>query len=229
MVRVISFDVDGTLVDSSFTEHVWLEGIPQLYANKHSIDMDSAKRIVLEEYEKVGEDDIRWYQLDYWFRRFDLSESPHNLLNKYKHHIAVYEDVIPVLESLSGDYILIVASNAHRDFLSLTLSEIKSYFDYIFSAVSDFNEVRKHENFYWKVCRTLNILPEEMAHVGDHYKFDYKVPSSLGVHAFYLRRLTHEKKNPEEIDLPLVTNLKDFENEVRHFSSDSITSTDRDI
>lgn len=215
MVRVISFDVDGTLVDSSFTDHVWLEGIPRLYASRHTIDIDSAKRIVREEYDKIGEEDIRWYQLDYWFNHFDLKESPHNLLDRYKYYLALYDDVIQVLESLSTDYTLIVASNAHRDFLSLTLSEIESYFDYIFSAVSDFNEVRKHEDFYWKICRTLDIRPEDMAHVGDHCKFDYEVPSSLGIHAFYLRRLPHKKKDPTKAHQPLITTLKEFENEVR--------------
>jgi HAD superfamily hydrolase (TIGR01549 family) len=216
MVRVVSFDVDGTLVDSSFTDHVWLEGIPLLYASRHAIDIASAKRIVREEYDKIGEEDIRWYQLDYWFSHFDLKESPHHLLDTYKHHMSLYDDVIQVLESLSADYTLIVASNAHRDFLSLTLFEIESYFDYIFSAVSDFNEVRKHEDFYWKICRALDIHPADMAHVGDHCKFDYEIPSSLGIHAFYLRRSAHQKKDPEPPHLPLIASLKEFENEVRH-------------
>ncbi|MBU7022853.1 MAG: HAD family hydrolase [Theionarchaea archaeon] len=215
MVRVVSFDVDGTLVDSSFTDHVWLEGIPRLYASRHTVDLDYAKRIVREEYDKIGEEDIRWYQLDHWFRHFGLKESPHHLLDTYKHHMSLYNDVIPVLESLSADYTLIVASNAHRDFLSLTLSEIEPYFDHIFSAVSDFNDVRKHEDFYWKMCKILDIYPADMAHVGDHYKFDYEIPSSLGIHAFYLRRSTYQKKDPEPPHQHLITSLKEFEDEVR--------------
>ncbi|MBU7014495.1 MAG: HAD family hydrolase [Theionarchaea archaeon] len=215
MVRVVSFDVDGTLVDSKFTDCVWWEGIPRLYASRHNTDLDTAKKIVREEYERIGEEDIRWYQLEYWFNRFGLNESPAHLLNSYKHRVSLYKDVIPTLESLSADYTLVVASNAHRDFLSLTLSEIDSYFDCIFSAVSDFNDVRKHEDFYWKMCRVLDITPGDIAHVGDHYKFDYEVPSSMGIHAFYLRRPTQEKKDRDRPPEPLITNLKDFENEVR--------------
>jgi HAD superfamily hydrolase (TIGR01549 family) len=188
MLKIISFDVDATLVDPSFADNVWLEGVPTLYAEKHGIDFDTAKRIVIKEYERIGEEDIRWYQLDYWFDCFQLGDSPRNLLKKYKDTIRVYEEVPHVLNRLSRKYILIVASNAHKDFLSLTFSSIKPYFDYIFSSTSDFSQVRKYEDFYREILRQLKVNPSEAAHIGDHYKFDYVIPARVGMHAFFLDR-----------------------------------------
>jgi putative hydrolase of the HAD superfamily len=34
----------------------------------------------------------------------------------------------------------------------------------------------------------LGVTPEEIIHVGDHYEFDYLVPRSLGIRAFFLDR-----------------------------------------
>jgi len=30
MVKVVSFDMDGTLIQKDYVEHVWLEAIPEL-------------------------------------------------------------------------------------------------------------------------------------------------------------------------------------------------------
>lgn len=204
MLKVISFDVDGTLVDSAFVDLVWLEGIPELYAKKYHTDFETAKSKVIKEYDKIGEEDMRWYEIDYWFKRFGFRESHRDLLCKYKDNITVYEEVPDVLERLNRKYTLIVASNAHRDFLSLTLSSIGSFFDHIFSATSDFQQVRKHGDFYRRIVEHLQVNPEEVAHVGDHPRFDYEIPLTVGIHAFLVDR-TGERG---------IRNLKEFEKEL---------------
>lgn len=205
MVKIISFDVDGTLIDSSFADCVWLEGVPQLYAERYGIPFESARELIVKEYDRVGEEDIRWYQLDYWFSYFGLGGSRHDLLSKYRDTITVYEEVFEVLNRLHKKYTLIVASNAHRDFLSLTLSSIKMYFDHIFSATSDFGQVGKYEEFYYNVLNRLHVDPGEVVHVGDHYTFDYEVPTKVGIHAFFLDRTG--KKG--------LVNLREFEEKVK--------------
>jgi len=67
------------------------------------------------------------------------------------------------------------------------------YFDRIFSATSDFGEVKKTVGFYQRICQILGVNPQEMIHVGDHYEFDYLVPRSLGIQAFYLDRSDERK------------------------------------
>jgi len=71
-IEVFSFDVDGTLVSKRFTDAVWLRGIPELYAKKAGLSFDDAHRIVKSEYEKVGEENINWYRIDYWLHKFGL-------------------------------------------------------------------------------------------------------------------------------------------------------------
>jgi len=49
-IHVVSFDLEGTLLDMTFSEKVWNEGLPRLYAEKYRLDFSEAKKIVLKEY-----------------------------------------------------------------------------------------------------------------------------------------------------------------------------------
>jgi len=47
--------------------------------------------------------------------------------------------------------------------------------------------------------------PSSTIHIGDHYEFDYLIPKSLGIQAYYLDRDGKRSK-----DSFTVTNLKEF-------------------
>jgi putative hydrolase of the HAD superfamily len=85
---------------------------------------------------------------------------------------------------------LILTSNAGREFLEVELNTtgLGRYFSQIFSATSDFGEVKKTTHVYDRICRMLGVTPEEIIHVGDHFEFDYLVPRSIGIQAFFLDR-----------------------------------------
>ena len=72
MIRIISLDMDGTLMKSRFVDKVWMEGVPSLYADKAGLDFAEAKEHVISEYARVGSDRMEWYDLLYWIDRFGL-------------------------------------------------------------------------------------------------------------------------------------------------------------
>ena len=190
MVRMISFDMDGTLIATEFTDWVWKHGIPTLYAAREGISFEAAKSLVEEEYDKVGEGAIEWYDIKYWLQFFKLNKDWRTLLGQYADKIRLYPDANPLLSRLKKRYGLVLTSNAGREFLEVELNAtgLGKYFSQIFSATSDFGEVKKTTRVYDRVCRMLGVTPEEIIHVGDHYEFDYLVPRSLGIQAFFLDR-----------------------------------------
>jgi HAD superfamily hydrolase (TIGR01549 family) len=188
--RLLSFDLDGTLVDLAFTDLVWHQGIPELYAQKTGVDLAQARELVLQEYRKVGDGALEWYDIAYWFGYFDLPGVWKSLLERYAPQVRVYPEVHKVLSQLRERYSLIVLSNAAREFIEVEMHQggLADYFDLVVSATSDFGLVKKSPEFYQRICGLLRIMPHELIHVGDHRDFDYQVPRGMGITAFHLSR-----------------------------------------
>jgi putative hydrolase of the HAD superfamily len=187
MKKVISFDLDGTIVDGRYGNMVWLEGLPERYAEHYSIPVAQAKADVKKAYDSVGEGDLLWYDIHYWIRRFDLAVSVPDLLDRYRGYIRLLPHVRDVIEALATRYELVIASNAARIFVDKELGHtgIARYFSRVISATSDFDMVKKEEGFYRRLCAVCNVSPAELVHVGDHRVFDFEVPRLAGIDAFH--------------------------------------------
>lgn len=202
-VKVISFDMDGTLVPTEFVNAVWLEGIPSLYAERHKVSFETAYQIVVKAYEEIGDQRIEWYYLDYWLKLFDLKIKKEDLFNQYKDKVKIYPDAEYIVKELSKHYKLIISSNAEKDFIFFQLSPLLNYFHHLFSATSDFKEVKKSQEFYGRICKILKVEPEEIIHVGDHYVFDFLNPRKIGINAFLINRNNHQI----ELEIPPIKNF----------------------
>jgi putative hydrolase of the HAD superfamily len=207
MIKIISFDLDGTLVTSKFADLVWLEGLPKIYSIEKNVSFDEAKNILIKAYEEIGEEKTEWYDLQYWFNRYNLNSNWEKLLDNYRYAISLYPEVKEVLENLSIKFELAIISNAKREFIDITLNQtnIETYFNNIFSSTSDFHEVKKTVDFYKLVLKKLGISNNEIIHIGDHDYFDVIVPRSLNISSYYLDRDNQRKgKN-------VVHDLREFE------------------
>jgi len=188
MIKIISFDMDGTLVTSNYVENVWLEGVPTLYAERHRIDLEEAKKLVYDEYMSVGTSDLRWYDLLHWLDRFDLDISRVDLLERYRDEIEFYPETEEVLSILSEKFDLVVASNGATEFVEFELESLKHQFREILSVTSKFKKVKNIPETFLDLCNYLGAKPEEVMHIGDHRCFDYEVPKEAGLSALYLDR-----------------------------------------
>jgi HAD superfamily hydrolase (TIGR01549 family) len=189
-MRVISFDMNGTLTENRFVELVWGEGVPRLYSMTRKIPLEEARERVFREYDRVGEGRVEWYDIKYWFRSLGLGDDWKGLLQSFQHEAKPFSDTVHVLEALNQKSELIVISNASREFIDIELggTRLRGYFAHVFSSTTDFGEVKKTPDVYLRVCRALGIKPNDMVHVGDHRQFDFTVPREFGIRAFYLDR-----------------------------------------
>ena len=170
---------------------MWLDGVPHLYAIKHGLKFEDAKKFVTHKYGKVGRERLEWYDLGYWVRKLGLDVSPEEILGSFQNRIETFSEVTQVLEELRHVGLrLIVLTNARREFADLEIENTKigRFFERIFSATSDFRLIKKTPSIYKKVCKICGITPSEMTHVGDDECFDVEVPREIGIEAFYLDR-----------------------------------------
>jgi HAD superfamily hydrolase (TIGR01549 family) len=203
-IELISFDAEGTLVTPDFSETIWHEAIPTLYAQKKGIDLVQAKKLIHEEYDKIGDRRLEWYDIEYWFRYLDLGSSEtviQNCLGK----IAYYPEVTEVLSSLASGYKLIVASGTPLELLHCLLRDIKPYFVRIFSSISHYRQL-KSPDFYLKICEEMGVKPSQVIHVGDNWQFDFINARQASINALYIDRL----RRAHQESLNDLTQLKDL-------------------
>jgi len=185
-VKVVSFDAEGTLVTPDFSYAVWFEAIPERYAEKNGIDFESARKIIEEEYRKVGDQRLEWYDVRYWFDKLGLG-MPGPVMERCNSKVCYYPEVREVLMSLSEKYKLVVASGSTRDFLHHLLQDIGLYFTKVFSSLTDYKQLKTPE-FYLRLCQEMRVEPGQVVHVGDNWQFDFVAPREAGIQAFYLDR-----------------------------------------
>lgn len=207
----ISFDLDGTLSSNRFVDSIWLEGLPGFVAEKSRIDFSSAQRMCIDAYSQVGDSSLLWYQLPYWLDFFGLKGlEPKDLVQRYASRVEFYDDVHPVLRGLKEEgFHLILFSNAARDFLDVEVSQgaLEPYFDRIISVSDDWGMVKADPEAFKKLRQS---VPGKVVHIGDHHRFDYEVPMSVGITAYHLCRESSSAVNGS------LTDLHQFENIIRH-------------
>jgi len=185
-VKIVSFDAEGTLVTPDFSYAVWFEAIPERYAEKNGINFELARKVIEEEYRKVGDQRLEWYDVRYWFDKLGLDKLD-QVMERCESKVRYYPEVEEVLASLSGKYKLVVASGSTRDFLHHLLQNIEPQFTRIFSSLTDYKQLKTSE-FYWKMCQAMEVKPSQVVHVGDNWQFDFVAPMEVGIQAFYLDR-----------------------------------------
>jgi HAD superfamily hydrolase (TIGR01549 family) len=195
--KLISFDLDSTLIDPTYTTFVWEVGIPRLYAKKYDVSLSEATSIVKSEYERVGDGALEWYDIAYWFRFFELPEQWQDLMEEYRDKVRPFPEVKEVMEDLAQSHDLIITSNAAREFIEIEINEagIEQYFSRIFSVTSDFGQVKKTPECYREILSAVGTAPSHAIHVGDHFEFDYLIPKQLGMGAYFLDRDGNKPKD----------------------------------
>lgn len=185
-IAVVSFDVEGTLVTTDFSSAIWFELIPGRYSRRHGLNFEEATMKVRQAYDSIGDQRLEWYDVQYWFTRFDLGDAD-IAMEELQPKVQYYPDTKDVLKQLQNKYKLSVASGSPRPFLKHLLRDIEHNFSSIYSSTSDYQQV-KTADFWSAMCRDLGVDPGQVIHVGDHMQFDFVEPASIGIKAFHLDR-----------------------------------------
>jgi 5'-nucleotidase len=71
VIDTVLLDLDGTLLDQAYDNHIWRDLIPQRFAVRRGLDLDSA-------YAEIGRlfaarsGTLDWYDIDYWTRTLEV-------------------------------------------------------------------------------------------------------------------------------------------------------------
>jgi len=200
-IKIISFDIDGTLVHPKYNDLIWHRAIPEMVAKKNSLNFNKASNLVQKEYDRIGEKDYRWYDIKFWIQFFQLDIDYKELLKKYEKEIIIFSDVHSTLEQLFKRYRLISITSMPREFMDIKLKSIKKYFQETFSTLSEYKEL-KNRDTYCHISHKLKTNPQQILHIGDHEQLDYIAARKAGwkvllIDRFYTTGL--QEKYPDSV------------------------------
>jgi putative hydrolase of the HAD superfamily len=166
-IDTVLFDLDGTLLDLSFDNHLWREIVPQAYAAARSVSADEA-RAVLKSHLVARAGTLDWYCMDYWSRELAL-----DVTALHREHAGRILWLPGARETLVGlrarGKRLVLMTNSHRHTLQVKEEQmgIKRYFDAVFSS-HDFG-VPKEDARFWALVRAAEPYdPERTLFVDDN-------------------------------------------------------------
>ena len=195
----ISFDLQGTLSDSAFSDEFWLNVLPGIYANSKNIPEPDAKKYLTGFFKKIGKYDLRYYSTGYWLKELDPTLSFSQVTKLFKTKPYIFPDTLKIIKNLRLKTKLIISSSTTYDFINIEMGDEKKYFSNIFSSVDDFSIAGKPKEFYKKIIGILNISPEKIIHIGDDREMDIKNAKSAGIETYFFDRSKSRKKSINDL------------------------------
>lgn len=197
--EVVSFDLQGTLSDSAFSDEFWLETLPLLYSKKKGISLEAAKQTLNQKFKDWGKYDYRYYSLKYWLDELDLTIAFADVIKQMKNKPLFFEEMKALLSELYGKTKLIIISSTTREFIDLELGDNKRYFDNVYSSLDDFSIPGKPVNLYKQISLILNVNPSNMIHIGDSKDMDIDNAKDAGFETFFFDKTQPKEKVIEHI------------------------------
>lgn len=152
-VDTVLLDMDGTLLDKYFDDYFWEHYVPQHYADKNGLSLDSAREKLVKRYRMV-ENTLQWTDLDYWTQQLEL-DIP-GLKLKINHMITIHPFVPEFLEFIRlREKRIILVTAAHRKTLEIKIEKTKM--EPLFDQVVCAEEVgtAKEDTQFWEILEEM--------------------------------------------------------------------------
>ena len=192
-IRIIAFDVFGTVVDWHGTVSREVAGLdlevdPGEFALAWRAGYQPAMREVMDRGEWVILDDLHRRILDRVLDDFgiDLPEAGRRHLNRVWHRLDPWPDSVEGLARLASKYIVCSLSNGNIGLLTEMAKHAGLPWDCILSA-ENFNRYKPHPDTYLGVARTFDALPAEVMLAAAHHN-DLEAARNCGLQTAYIER-----------------------------------------
>jgi putative hydrolase of the HAD superfamily len=166
-IDTVLFDLDGTLLDLSFDNHLWREIVPAAYAAARSLTPEEA-RAHLRSCLRARAGTLDWYCMDYWSRELDL-----DVTALHRAHAPRIVWLPGARETLLGlkarGKRLVLITNSHPRTLQVKDESVgvRRYFDAVFSS-HQFGAAKEDARFWASVRKVEPFDPERTLFVDDN-------------------------------------------------------------
>lgn len=159
-------DMDGTILDLAFDNHVWKELVPVRYAAERGLAYEVARERLYAKYASI-QGDLEWYCLDHWSERlgFNVLELHHEVYHRIEYLPGAQSFLQAVRET---DVKVLLVTNSHPDTLHLKNEALGfgEYFDGLHSSHS-YGHAKERQEFWHALREEEGFEPETTLFVDD--------------------------------------------------------------
>ena len=127
-------------------------------------------------------------------------------------HVEIIPDIIPALQILEKEYIMVIATNAGQSdteamIKALERVDIKKYFHHFFSS-KDLGYSKPDVRFFNSIAKSINQLPKECIMIGNMYDKDIVGAKDIGMKTILFDKKKEQKDYPKaDITIGSMLNL----------------------
>jgi haloacid dehalogenase superfamily, subfamily IA, variant 1 with third motif having Dx(3-4)D or Dx(3-4)E len=179
MIKIVSFDLQGTITNASYSDEFWLELLPKQYSIKNNISLIESKKMLKDLFGSYGKYDSRYYSVKYWEKELNFNFS--DIMKEKEVPLVIENELL----NLASKYPSIIVTTTTSEFIDLELGQNKNIFKKLYSSLDTFNIAGKTKEVYELVLKDLNITSFEILHIGDNLEMDCENALSAGIKCYH--------------------------------------------
>jgi putative hydrolase of the HAD superfamily len=165
--ETLMLDMDGTILDLAYDNYMWLQHVPERWAEQNGMPFDEARDYLLGKFGSV-QGDLRWYCLDHWSEHLGLDVAQ---LHRNNHdRIDYLPGAKDFLETVcSADIRVLLVTNSHQATLDLKdeVTGLTAYFDSVHTS-HRIGYAKERQEFWHALRHEVGFDPETTMFVDDN-------------------------------------------------------------
>jgi len=208
-IDTVLLDLDGTLLDQAYDNHIWRDLVPQRFAVAQGMDLHMAYAEIARRFqERSGT--LDWYCIEYWSRTLELDIGA--LHREVRSHVAWLPGAQDFLTRMRADgKRLLLLTNSHPVALAVKHEET-GVLDYLDGAVTshDFGHPKEHPPFWTAAVERFGFDPARALFADDNSKM-LDAARSAGIRWVYgVRHWDTRGSRREHVDHAAVDSVADL-------------------
>ncbi|ESP93591.1 hypothetical protein N483_25105 [Pseudoalteromonas luteoviolacea NCIMB 1944] len=197
-IKVLSFDLDDTLYNNHpiilgaiGAMQTYLQSIPQ-WAAKEGDYWLACRQYIGNTQPHLQSDVTQWRKvaLEHGLSQLNLTKEEierhtqlaYQAFADARSQITVAKSVLTLLDKLAQQYTLIAITNGNVEVDKFNLAGV---FERVYLAGPD-GQAKPAEDLFTRACQDLNVLPQQILHIGDSLDTDVQGANLAGCHSIWL-------------------------------------------
>ena len=208
-IDTVLLDLDGTLLDQAYDNHIWRDLVPQRFAVAKGMDLHAAYAEVAGRFAERSRT-LDWYCIEYWSRNLGIDIGA--LHREVRSHVAWLPGAQEFLaRTRTAGKRLLLLTNSHPIALAVK-HEQTGVLDYLDAAVTshEFGYPKEHAQFWQAAVSRFGFDPARALFADDNSKM-LEAARSAGVRWVYgVRHWDTRGSRREHVDHPSVDSVADL-------------------